>query len=472
MASIVRLLALALAWTGIAALLPALVSARWGEGTAPAFLGTALGCIFLAGAMRFSSAGLGGRIRRFQVFGALAALWIIVPAMAAPAIAYATGLSVWRAWFEALSAFTTTGFTAVKDGPQSLFVWFALLQWSGGLLTIISGVAVLAPAGIAGLPNRVVYHLDERDAVDTAGVVKDVTPIYGAATFLAFVVMLADGNGLYSAFCLATATASAGAHLPPEAKAALETGVATRWLLLPFLLWAATSVRWHKALVSRRIHTAPEQSESLVLLGYWLFVGLVFSVILFRLPSDMTVNQSLSQGMFAAASLISTSGMSPAAETFSSLPAGLLLLVALIGGGALSVAGGLKILRVRAMLARARGDLMRLISPHIVQPARTGEGGIGSAMRGVWVGLVAVFATLAATLVAIGAGAPSFDAAITGAVAAITNTGPLYDEAAAGWPAISSLPPLSVLGAAFAMIAGRLETVGAFVLIHLAFWRT
>ncbi|MEP9378963.1 hypothetical protein ABLE91_19760 [Aquabacter sp. CN5-332] len=472
MASIVRLLALALAWTGIAALLPALVSARWGEGTAPAFLGTALGCIFLAGAMRFSSAGLGGRIRRFQVFGALAALWIIVPVVAAPAIAYATGLTLWRAWFEALSAFTTTGFTAVKDGPQSLFVWFALLQWSGGLLTIISGVAVLAPAGIGGLPNRVVYHLDELDAVDTAGVVKDVTPIYAAATFLAFVVMLADRNGLYSAFCLATAVASAGAHLPPEAKAALETGIATRWLLLPFLLWAATSVRWHKALVSRRIHAAPEQPESLVLLAYWLMVGLVFSVILFRLPSDIPVSQSLSQGMFAAASLISTSGMPPAADTFASLPAGLLLVVALIGGGALSVAGGLKILRVRAMLARARGDLMRLISPHIVQPARTGEGGIGSAMRGVWVGLVAVFATLAATLIAIGAGAPSFDAALTGAVAAITNTGPLYDEATTGWPAISSLPPLSVLGAAFAMIAGRLETVGAFVLIHLAFWRT
>lgn len=472
MASVIRLLALAVAWTGFAALLPAVVSARWQEGMAPVYLATSLGCVFLAGAMRFSSAGLGGRIRRFQVFGALAGLWVIVPALAAPAIAYTTGLSLWRAWFEALSAFTTTGFTAVEDGPRSLFIWFALLQWSGGLLTIVSGVAVLAPSGIGGLPNRALYHLDELDAVDTEGVVKDVTPIYLGGTLIALLAMLAAGGGLYSAFCLATAAASAGAHLPPEAKAIVETGRAARWFLLPFLLWAATSVRWHRALASRRIHAAPEQPESLILLGYWLVVGIVFSVILFRLPTEMAVGESLSRGFFAAASLISTSGIQPAPGTYAQLPAGLLLLVALIGGGSLSVAGGLKILRVRAMLARARGDLTRLILPHIVQPMRTGEGGVGSAMRGVWVGLVAMFATLAAAMIAMAAGAPSFDAAMTGAVAAITNTGPLYDESGAGWPPIAAMPPLSVLGAAFAMIAGRLETVGAFVLIHLAFWRT
>ncbi|TCT03565.1 TrkH family potassium uptake protein [Aquabacter spiritensis] len=472
MASIVRLLSLVLAWTGVAALLPALVSTRWEEGHAAIFLATTLGCIFFAGVMRFSSAGLGGRIRRFQVFGALAALWVLVPLAATPAIAAAAKLDIGPAWFEAVSAFTTTGFTAIETGPRSLFVWFALLQWSGGLLTLISGLAVLAPSGMAGLPDRAMHHLDELDAVDTEGVLKDVVPVYAAGTFLTFVALLFAGNAPFSSFCLATAAISAGAHLPPEAKVALETGEATRWVVLPVLLWAATSVRWHKALVSRRIHAAPEQRESLVLLGYFVGLGLVLSVILFRLPSDLSVREALGQGLFAAASLISTSGIVPAPDTYAGLPAGLLILVALVGGGALSVAGGLKILRVRAMLARAQGDLMRLISPHIVLRARTGEGGVGSAMRGVWVGTVAMMMMLGLTIVLMAMGAPSFEAALTGSVAALTNTGPLYDASGAGWPAISDLPPLSALGAVVAMIAGRLETVGAFVLVHLIFWRT
>jgi len=472
MASIVRLLSLVIACMGVSALFPAAISARLGEGIVPVFFATSLGCIFLAGAMRFASAGLGGPMRRFQVLGALAALWIIVPLLAAPAVAVTSGLNLWEAWFEALSAFTTTGFTAVTRAPRSFYVWVAMLQWSGGLLTIVTAVAVLAPAGIGGLPNRTGRQNEAADAVDPAGVLKDLAPIYLGATAIAFIAMLVDGHSLYLSFCLASAVTAAGAHLPPEGVAAIQGGGTLHWVLLPFLLWTATSVRWHRALVGRRIHAAPEQAESLMLLGYWVVLGVTFAVILFRLPSVMTVQDALGEGFFAAASLISTSGIPPAPGTYAELPQGLVLIVALVGGGAFSLAGGLKLMRVRALLGRVRGDLMRLLYPHLVQPARIGEDGARSAMRGIWVAMVAMFATLAGVLIVMSIGTPSFEAALTGAVAALTNTGPLYDASGAGWPPIASLNPLSLLGAAFAMIAGRLETVGAFVLIHLAVWRT
>ncbi|MFG1463221.1 hypothetical protein V5F77_09975 [Xanthobacter sp. DSM 24535] len=471
MPSILRLIALALLWVGGAALLPALVSARNAEGTAPIFLATTLACVFFAGALRLSCAGVKARMRRLHAFAALAALWLLVPVVAAPAVSVAGGLDLWRAWFEALSAFTTTGFTAVHEAPRSLYVWFALLQWSGGLLTIVSGVAVLAPAGIAGLPHRAQAGVDGLEIVDTAGVVRDVAPIYGAATLLALVVLLASGNSLYVALCLASAATSSGSHVPPQAMEALRAGVATPMMMIPFILWSATSVRWHRALVTRRIHAAPEQSESLLLLGYWVVAGIILGGIIFRDPSDISVRAAVEMGLFSAASLIATSGFAAGADVYHILPPALVIGMALIGGGALSVTGGLKLMRLRAMLLRAQGDLMRLISPHLVQPARTGEGGVGSAMRGVWVGAVALMATLAATTILMSISMPSLQAAVTGAVAALTNTGPIYDATDSDWPAISSLPPLSMLGAAFAMIAGRLETVGAFVLIHLAFWR-
>lgn len=471
MASIVRLLAVALAWTGIASLLPALVSARWGEGLAPAFLATALACIFLAGAMRFASAGLGGRLRRFQVFVALASLWVLVPVMAAPVIAYGADLPLGQAWFEALSAFTTTGFTLVERGPRSLFAWFALLQWSGGLLTIVCAIAVLAPASIGGLPHRASQPLDAVQAVETLAALRDVTPIYAAATVVAFLAMLVAGHGPYVAFCIASAVTSAGAHLPPEAREAIQGGEATRWALIPFFLWAATSVRWHKALVGRRIHAAPEQSESLLLLCYWAVAGILLGVIIYRLPSIIPPGEAINSGLFAAASLIATSGIPPEPGTYEELPRSLQLILALVGGGALSAAAGLKIFRVRALTLRAQGDLLRLLSPNLVQPTRTGEGGVGSAMRGIWVTLLAVVSALAVVLILMSTSMPSFEAALTGAVAALTNTGPLYDASGAGWPPIATLPPWSVLAAAFAMIAGRLETVGIFVLLHLAVWR-
>ncbi|OYX08074.1 MAG: hypothetical protein B7Z15_15390, partial [Rhizobiales bacterium 32-66-8] len=240
MASIVKLLSLVIACMGVSALFPAAISARLGEGIVPIFFATSLACIFLAGAMRFASAGLGRPLRRFQVLGALAALWVIVPVLAAPAVAVTSGLNLWQSFFEALSAFTTTGFTALGDAPRSLYVWLAMLQWSGGLLTIVSAVTVLAPAGIGGLPNRTGHQNEASDAVDPAGVLKDLAPIYLGATAIAFIAMLMNGNSLYLSFCLASALTSAGAHIPPEGVAAIQRGAAMHWVLLPFLLWSAT----------------------------------------------------------------------------------------------------------------------------------------------------------------------------------------------------------------------------------------
>jgi trk system potassium uptake protein TrkH len=122
-------------------------------------------------------------------------------------------------------------------------------------------------------------------------------------------------------------------------------------------------------------------------------------------------------------------------------------------------------------LLRARGDLLRLVYPNLVQPASLGEGGVGSAMRGVWVGAAALFAVYGLLIIALAPGLPGLDAALAAGAAIISNTGPVYD-AGGGWPPMGSLPAASVLVAGFGMIAGRLEVIGFFVLLHLALWRT
>ncbi|MFG1357909.1 hypothetical protein [Xanthobacter pseudotagetidis] len=466
-----RTLAGALFAIGVMALLPAGVAARMGTGQAPAFLATSVFCIFIAGALRFSTQGVAIRLRHAQGLGGLVALWIVLPLAATPAIAISSGLPPLAAWLEATSALTATGVTALKHGPVSLYVWLGLLQWAGGFLTIVSALAILAPAGLGGLPDRTVRGGGAVDAADLRLIASETLPLYAGGTLAVILLMLMDGEGLYVAFTLGTAIASAGAHLPPEAQLALELDPEVKWMLLPFLLWSATSVRWHRALVTRRVNAAPDQPESLVILAYWAVLGVVFGAVLFRAAGADTL-EAVRDGLFSAASLISTSGIGAREGTFESLPFALVIAVALLGGGAFSVAGGLKMLRLRAMLLRTRGDLMRLVYPNLVQPASLGEGGMGSAMRGVWVGAAAFFMLFAAVLIAVSPGLPSFEAAFTAAAALVSNTGPVYDAAGKGWPAIASLPTGSVLAAGFAMIAGRLEIIGLAVVVHLLFWRT
>ncbi|MFG1479535.1 hypothetical protein V5F53_12850 [Xanthobacter sp. V4C-4] len=465
-----RPLAAALAAIGLLALIPAVVEGRSGGAFLGVYLATSGYCLFLALMVRFTTDGSSLHFRRAHGLAGLTLLWLVLPLAATPAVALAGGLAPLAAWLEAVSAFTTTGLTSLRQAPASLYVWLGLLQWCGGLLTVVSAVTVLAPAGLGGLPDRTPKGGVALDTVDVKGVVGAIAPLYLALTVLALLVLMVSGHSLYVSFTLATAVASAGAHLPPEAQLALTLEESPKWLLLPFLLWAATSVRWHRALVTRRVHAAPEQKESLVLLAYWAVLGVVLGVVLFR-GADVPALAALRDGLFTAASLISTSGIGPHEGTYANLPMGLVIAVVLLGGGALSVAGGLKMLRLRAMLLRARGDLLRLVYPHLVQPASLGEGGVGSAMRGVWVGAATLFAVYGALIVALAPGLPSFDAALAAGAAVISNTGPVYD-AGGSWPAIGTLPAGSVLAAGFGMIAGRLEVIGFFVMLHLSLWRT
>lgn len=467
----VRPLASALAGTGLMALVPAAVAGRGGTGHAAIFLATAAFCIFLAGALRFTTEGTQFRLHQSRGLAGLTLLWLVLPLAATPAIAVVAGLAPLAAWLEAVSAFTTTGLTSIRNGPPSLYIWLALLQWSGGLLTVVSAVTVLAPAGLGGLPDRTPKGGAALDVVDVRGVVREIGPLYVAITAAAVLVLMVGGHSLYVSFTLATAVASAGAHLPPEAQLALTLESTPKWLLLPFLLWAATSVRWHRALVTRRINAAPEQKESLVLLAYWAVLGLVLGAILFN-RADSPALDALRDGLFTAASLISTSGIGPHDGTYANLPMALVIAVVLLGGGALSVAGGLKMLRLRAMLLRARGDLLRLVYPNLVQPAALEEGGVGSAMRGVWVGAATLFAVYGACVIALAPGLPSLDAALTAAAAVISNTGPIYDAGGPGWPPLATLPTGSVVVAGLGMIAGRMEIIGLFVIAHLTVWRT
>lgn len=470
-----RLLAGAFAATGLLALLPAIVGARASGAGGLAFLATAAFCIFLAGALRFTTAGIPGRLPRAHGIIALSLVWVLVPLAATPAIATVGKLTPLAAFFEAVSAFTCTGLTSLEKGPQSLYVWLGLLQWAGGLFTVVSALTVLAPAGIGGLPDRVAPSGSTLDAMELSGVTREIVPIYAGVTALLLLILMIDGQTLYVAFTLATAAVSAGAHLPPEAQIALTLDAGTKWLVLPFLLWAATSVRWHRALLTRRFRSAPEQAESLTLLAWWAVLGVAFGSLIYQ-AGDLEWREAVRDGLFSAASLISTSGIGAPEGSYAVLPLALVFATAALGGGVLSMAGGLKIKRLRAMVLRLRADLSRLISPNLVQRSvlreEQGEAGTGPGMRGVWIAAATLFVVLGLMVVALAPGLPDLGAAVAAATAVVTNTGPVYDAAGKGWPVITSLPAGSVLAAMAGMIAGRLEIIGFFVVFHLAVWRT
>jgi trk system potassium uptake protein TrkH len=146
---------------------------------------------------------------------------------------------------------------------------------------------------------------------------------------------------------------------------------------------------------------------------------------------------------------------------------GLVLLgLAIVGGGTATTAGGVKLLRVYALLRHGERELER-----IIHPSSVGHGGTearrlrreGAQLAWVFFMLFAVsIATTSALLTLFGI---DFEPALVLATAALTTTGPLAAVGAADPIAYDGLATSvkAILG--LAMIVGRLETLALLALI-------
>ncbi|HNS86116.1 MAG TPA: potassium transporter TrkG, partial [Parvularculaceae bacterium] len=164
-----------------------------------------------------------------------------------------------------------------------------------------------------------------------------------------------------------------------------------------------------------------------------------------------------------AASLFSPNGVIVGSEPDLMLA----LVTVIIGGCAVSTAGGLKILRWIVIMRRAQMEVRRLIMPSAVFGPRTARNELG-----VWMHFLVFTMALAALTTALTAGGHSIEAAAAGAVGAIANAGPviaLTPEGHEGYHIFEDGWTRLLLAAA--MIVGRLEGVAALMMIKGAFWR-
>ena len=139
----------------------------------------------------------------------------------------------------------------------------------------------------------------------------------------------------------------------------------------------------------------------------------------------------------------------------------------IIGGSAVSTAGGFKILRWLVIIRRSREEIRRLITPKGV----FGKSNIANEF-GVWIHFLGFTIILGALTLFITLDGHSFDLAATAATAIFANAGPvigIVEGAETGYEVFSA--PTRILLCA-GMILGRLEAVVALAIFNVAFWRS
>jgi Trk-type K+ transport system membrane component len=244
-------------------------------------------------------------------------------------------------------------------------------------------------------------------------------------------------------------------------------------LLVTDQLRFVSSWRLHR----RDGHQLLRHRESYAVIGATLAIGLVLAELYHLAAGKGFANlpTALLEGLFAGSSLISTTGFHVREESFSVLPLAVLFLCALVGGGAMSTAGGLKMFRIGVLLRQGERELSKSLFPHGVKTTRAGGHiWIDDDVRGIYAMVVASVLVLAFTSTGLALAGLPFAPATAAALAAFSNIGPLYGAgpiAGEPWPALSGLPAHGLGFLGIAMVAGRIEVLALFGVLNIAYWR-
>jgi trk system potassium uptake protein TrkH len=486
------LLVVLLGATGVLALVPAIHAVATDDHeVARGFFYASLILMVLTAMLGIATAGYSPRDSGRSHLAALVGAYAVLPlAMTLPMVEAVPDTSLSNAWFEMISAFTTTGATAYAPDrlSPSVHLWRALVGWFGGFIILLAAYAILAPLNLGGVevatgrvPGRSAPGLAQ---LGRAGDAADrltrfawrILPVYAGLTLALWLGLLVMGEQGIDALIHAMGTLSSSGISGQVALAEGSAGRLGEVLIFLFLVFAMT----RRALPGMHADRVPLRADPEMRLAALVVSGVTALLFLrhFFIAEGSagedagTVLSALWGILFTAASFLSTSGYVSgdweAARLWSGADtSGLVLMgLAIFGGGIATTAGGVKLLRVYALLRHGERELDR-----VIHPSSVGKGGAearrisldGAQIAWVFFMLFGIsIAVVVALLTLLG---QAFEPALVLAIAALTTTGPLADHGGSAAVAFGLLsdPVKLVLG--LAMVVGRLETLALLALV-------
>ena len=445
----------------------------------------------------------GTRVHRqsgLRQLSALLAAFAVLPLVLAVPFHEALGnTSFLNAYVEMVSAVTTTGAPFFPDPARlspALHLWRAEVAWMGGFLMWVAAAAILAPLNLggfeltaAGEPGQGVLRDTQIAAASAAKRLDRATmrllPIYAGLTLLLWVCLIVAGDLPLVALIHAMSVMSTSGISPVGGLEGAGSGLPGELLLFAFLMFGVSRLTFTTDTVTTGkigLVNDPEFRLGLVIalgvpvllfLRHWIGASAVAT------SDDMTMAvRALWGSLFTVLSYLTTTGFESLAwaeaRTWSALPTpGLVLMgLALVGGGVATTAGGVKLLRVYALMLHGRRELERLVHPSSVGRASAQSRRLRR--RGAfvaWVFFMLFALSLALVTCILAALGVTFHEALVMAIATLSTTGPLISSGADAPIALAPLAPQIKLVLAGAMVLGRLETLAIIALLTTDLWR-
>jgi trk system potassium uptake protein len=464
-ASIVRVLALLMLILACSALLPALVAALASEpDQLVALLVTSIGISVLASSILLLTPKPRRKARPSDALAVVILWWVLAPVAAAlPFVLGVADGSLLHAIHETTACLTATGQTVIRiednSWPASLVTWRGVLHILGGLASIITAASVLAALNLGGpgIHRTVLFTVPETSFFDAV-------PRVAKAVFWMMMVCLIVVLGLLI-MCGVPFVRALGDSISAVTTGLVDPhGIGRRALApLPTLILGfgvvigALGLAVWLPLKDRKPRVALMDPETVML----LILIVVFAIMV------IPIGVSFGDGIAWSVSALSTSGlMLTNSGVRDIIPLPVLVLPPLIGGSALSAAGGVKLARLIVLTRRAGQEFRQLGYRRSVLGFRFRDRELDErSVIGVWVYLIAYIVAVLLVMISFSFLNLPFEDTIRLAIGGLTNSGALLightDQLDAG--------ATSLLIAS--MLLGRLEILAIIPALSPSFWR-
>ena len=264
-------------------------------------------------------------------------------------------ISFLDSYFEAISGFTSTGFSVfenVKHLDESLIIWRSSSQWIGGLYFLFSIILL-----IDIFDNSLKKSLTNFLSFNTSETLKQSSKIlilYSLLTFFIFIILNILDFRIFDSFNLALTIISSGGFLPVNNLSSIvNTNI--KEIIFAFLMllsFFSIFLTYNLLFIKNRNITFFQED-------IYLFIYFIVLIFLFFLLFNSEYNFSVI--LLSLASSISNIGISldqsPRNLSF------IFLILVIIGGSFFSTSSGIRFLKIYALFKFAINDLISHVRP-------------------------------------------------------------------------------------------------------------
>lgn len=409
-------------------------------------------------------------------FVTVALCWIVLSIMGALPFIFSGSIpNPVDALFEAVSGFTTTGASILRDVealPKCVVFWRSFTHWIGGMGVLVFLLSIKPMAGGS--------HMNLMKAESTGPMVSRITPtvqstakllytIYITMTVIEFIFLIAGGMPLFDALTTAFGTAGTGGFGIKNDSMASYSVYIQNVVTVFMILFGVNFNAYYLILIKKfRQSVCIEEVR-------WYFGVIALSITAIAINTRQifgSLGKAFQQAAFQVGSIITTTGYST--TDFNLWPQAsrtILVMLMFVGACAGSTGGGIKISRFVILLKTVRKELEQFMHPRSVKKIKMdGKPLEHETVRNTNVFMITYFVIFSFSLLLISFDEFDLVTNFTAIAATFNNIGPgLGLVGPAANFSLFSAPAKLVL--ILDMLAGRLEIFPLLLLFTRDTWK-